>query len=260
MPGYYPGFVGGDPNGNHGSGGLGGITGLGHAAGQALFGTEGSGALNQLIKNGQGYSYLGGNPYQDDWNTLITQLQQRAAGVGPSLAVQQYQQASNNAMNQAASFGAGRGQGGARAASMAIGNAGQNMASGSAMARTQEMQASQAALQNALLGAGQSQYDRERANQMAYLQAVQAGAGQQSNFQKALGVAGQVGSMFGMGTGGGGGQGSARTAPSQNVTPQWWSGPPGGQNYSVDSSGPPGMSQPSQPYNPYNPYPVNPYQ
>lgn len=93
----------------------------------------------------------GRNPFAgQEWSGVISQLQNRANGVG-GLAAQEY---NNAAMNQSASF-AGAAHGGAspaafRQAAIQQGQIGQGMANGSALAQTQEQMAAQQQLQGAL--------------------------------------------------------------------------------------------------------------
>ena len=86
-----------------------------------------------------------------DWGGLISQLQARASGQGPSVAQMQYQQAMGNANNQLSGMAHGGGSPAAfRQAAIEQGRTGQGLAQGSALARTQEMQAAQGSLQGAL--------------------------------------------------------------------------------------------------------------
>lgn len=116
---------------------------------------------------------VGQDPWQSGWASLIQQLQDQAAGRGPSLAVQQYQRASGDAMAQQTALArGGRTAGGARQAAQNLGAVQQGMASGSAMARTQEQMGAIGQLGGALSGAGNAQYQRD---------ALQAQLAQQNN-------------------------------------------------------------------------------
>lgn len=105
----------------------------------------------------QDRSRLGGllhgqSPFaSSQWGGLISQLQQRASGSGPSVAQMQYQQAmGQQAAQMAGAAHGGGGPGAFRQAAIMAGQQGQGLAQGSALARTQEMQAAQGSLQGAL--------------------------------------------------------------------------------------------------------------
>ena len=106
----------------------------------------------------------GRNPFAgQEWNPLIQQLQQQASGQGPSMAEQQYRQASQQTMSGLQSLSRGSGSpGAAREAMLQQARVGQGMAQGVTQARTQEMLGAQGNLAQAL-GA------RDQINQQSYL-------------------------------------------------------------------------------------------
>lgn len=98
-----------------------------------------------------------------EWGGLIKQLQDRAAGVGPSLAEQQYRAASQNTTSALGSMSRGSASpGAARQALIQQGRVGQGMAAGVATARTEEQMGATQALTQAL-------GTRDQLNQGAYL-------------------------------------------------------------------------------------------
>lgn len=123
----------------------------------------------------------GQSPFaSQDWNGLVSQLTARANGTGPSLAEQEYRNASGD---QAAAF-AGAAHGGAspasfRQAAIQQGQIGQGLASGVTQARTNEQTQAQGALAQAL-GA------RDQLNQGAYLNILGQQLGLSAEQLKAL--------------------------------------------------------------------------
>lgn len=110
--------------------------------------------------------YVGDNPYQGGWNSLIQQLQ----GAGGSLAQAQYQRAQQD--NQAAVGGLARANnrpGAFRAAMAQQAKIGQGLAAGSSEAMLQEQMQNRQQLGSALQGAGQAQWQRDSANQNAFM-------------------------------------------------------------------------------------------
>jgi hypothetical protein len=169
---------------------------------------QGQGQVNaqQALERGQQYNYVGANPYQGNWNDLIGQLRQSAAGAGPSLAQMQYQQASNDALHQQLAMAqAGRSPGMAMQASNNMGQIGQGMAQGAAQARLQEQMANRQALAQALGMAGQADFQRQAANQNAYVGILGAQMQQPSTFDQlaTIGSQGLMGyAMLNRGSGG----------------------------------------------------------
>lgn len=110
-----------------------------------------------------GNAMKGQSPFAgSDWGALVTQLQQRAAGQGPSMAENAYKQASNDTNAQLMSMARGSNSpGAARQALLQTGKIGQGMAQGLATARTQEMQGATDQL-------GQVMGTRDQLNQNAY--------------------------------------------------------------------------------------------
>jgi hypothetical protein len=146
------------------------------------------------------------DPYQGDWRGLIAQLQGQAAGTGPSLAAQQYQNATNDniaaqaAMARSGNTGAGVN---ARQAAIGAGRAQQGLAAGVAEARTREQMAASQALQGALQGAGGASFQRDAlraqlegqanaGNQGAYLDMLAKQLGLSVEQIRALAQAGQL--------------------------------------------------------------------
>lgn len=104
------------------------------------------------------------DPYAGaEWAGLIGQLQERAAGRGPSIAGDAYKQASQDTTASIGSIAAGSGSpAAARQAVLQQGRVGQGLAQGYASARNQEMVGAQSALAGALS-------QRDQLNQNAYL-------------------------------------------------------------------------------------------
>lgn len=114
---------------------------------------------DRLSNTMQGQSPFAGN----EWGALISQLQQRSAGAGPSIAGDAYRSAAMDTQNSLGSMARSAGTpAAARQAVMQQQRVGQGMAEGYAQARNQEMVSSQAALAQTL-GA------RDQLNQNAYL-------------------------------------------------------------------------------------------
>lgn len=98
-----------------------------------------------------------------DWGGLISQLKDRAAGTGDSLAKQNYNMANQNTVNSISSIARGSGSPGAmQEAMLQAGRVGQGQAAGLATAGIQEQQAAQTTL-------GQTLNARDGLNQNAYL-------------------------------------------------------------------------------------------
>lgn len=120
---------------------------------------------------------VGADPYSRNWNGLLTQLQRQADGTGPSLAAQQYQNATNDniaaqaALARSGNTGAGAA---ARQAALGAGQAQQGLAAGVAEARTREQMAAQQQLQGAITGAGGAAFQRDALNAQLTSQANQA--------------------------------------------------------------------------------------
>lgn len=126
------------------------------------------GALNlpyfQQDRDRLGGMLQGRSPYAGaEWGGLISQLQNQAAGRGPSVAQDAYAQASQNTTANLRSMANGSSSpAAARMAMMEQGRVGQGMAQGLASARTQEQLGAQSAL-------GQALGARDQLNQNAYL-------------------------------------------------------------------------------------------
>lgn len=149
------------------------------------------GAVNGMLSSQTGPGYQAANPY-------AAQLQQMASGQGPSLAVQQYQRANSDAQNAQIAMSRGRGGGSAFTAATNLGRLGADLSAGSAEARTRE--------QMGAIGAGsQLEQERARANQEAYLRALQMSQAQGGIGQSLAGIVGQGLSMAAMLHGGGAG-------------------------------------------------------
>lgn len=152
---------------------------------------SGRGMAQNAAHQGQQYQYMGANPYQDQQNALIQQLQQQASGQGPSLAVQQYQAANQDAMSNQMAMSRGRGAGAGRNAGIQMGQLGASLAGGSAMARTREQMGAQQNLQGALTAGGQMDFQRAAANQGMYQNALGMMMQQGGIGQSLAGLAGQ---------------------------------------------------------------------
>lgn len=157
-----------------------------------LFDSPGQGDNEKLRKDGKDFGYLGANPYQTGWDSLISQLQARAAGKN-SLAERQVRDVAAAGMNQQVAMSRGSSAGAARAGTLGASHITQGLENSAGQARLAESQASQAALQNALSGAGNAQFSRDAANQAMYGNAVHDAMGQQSTAQKIAGTAAQIG-------------------------------------------------------------------
>lgn len=154
-----------------------------------------------------------------EWGGLISQLQARASGTGPSVAGNAYKQASQDAQNNLASMSHDSASpGGARQATLQAGRIQQGLAQGYGSAALQEQQANQGALAQALgardtinsqayqgilqqqLGLSRSQLGAQQGNQNAALQEQQLqnqqAAGQ---WQAAAGLAAGLGKIYGNG-------------------------------------------------------------
>lgn len=140
--------------------------------GQGMFGSAYARAGNNKVnlpyfeedRNRLGGMLGGQSPFAGgEWGGLIAQLQDRAAGRGPSIAGDAFNQASQS--TQAAIASMSRGSGSAAAGRQGLiqqGRVGQGMAQGYASARNQEMMGAQSALTQALS-------QRDQLNQNAYL-------------------------------------------------------------------------------------------
>jgi len=126
----------------------------------------------QMLQNQMagGSPYMQGNPYQGDFGSLIKQLQDQAAGRGPSVAQNAYNAASQNNMAQQMAMSVGGASAGAgRQAAQNMGNIGQGMAQGLASARTGEETAAQQGLGGVLNAASNQNFQYGHANQQAWL-------------------------------------------------------------------------------------------
>lgn len=110
-----------------------------------------------------GNQLKGQSPFAgSDWGALVTQLQQRSMGQGPSVAENAYRQASDDTNAQLISMSQNSASpSAARQAMLQTGRMGQGMAQGLATARTQEMQGATDQL-------GQVLGTRDQLNQNAY--------------------------------------------------------------------------------------------
>lgn len=134
------------------------------------------------ILNNKGQAQVGPNPYQGNWSALIQALTQKANGQGPSEAGMAYQRASDTGFAQQAGIAGGSGS--SAMALQAARNAGQQQmgyANGYGQARAAEMTGAQGALIQALQGGGQSDFQRQQANQEAYMRALQILMGGKTN-------------------------------------------------------------------------------
>lgn len=135
--------------------------------GQKLANDDRQMLMNQM---GSGSPYISNSPQTGNWSNLIKQLQLQSSGQGPSLAGDAYNNASNNAMNQAIAMSHGSTAGSARAGINQLGNVQSGMANGLANARNQEIMGARSQLGGAITGAEQTDIQRQKANQDAWLQ------------------------------------------------------------------------------------------
>jgi hypothetical protein len=110
------------------------------------------------------------SPYAGQYGQLITMLQNRAQGIGPSVAGDAYKTASTDAMSRAATLSNSGNAGATRLALQQMGNQEQGLAQGYATARNQEMVGATGQLSSTLNSADSSQLLRDKANQEAWLQ------------------------------------------------------------------------------------------
>ncbi len=133
----------------------------------------------------QGQSPFAGS----EWGALVSQLQQRAGGQGPSIAGDAYRRAAMDSQAALTSMGQASGSpGAARAAMLQQQRVGQGMAQGYGSARNEEMIGAQGALTQAL-GA------RDQLNQGAYLNIL----AQQLGLSEAQLKAGMANQQFALG-------------------------------------------------------------
>lgn len=123
----------------------------------------------------------GQSPFaSSNWGGLITTLEDRAAGRGPSAAGDAYRAAAQDTTNALSSMSRGSGSAAAgRQAMIQQGRVGQGMAAGYATARNQEMLGAQSAL-------GQALAQRDSLNQNAYLDVLGKQLGLSSEQLRAL--------------------------------------------------------------------------
>ena len=157
---------------------------------------------------------MGQNPYQSQWNDLITQLGAQARGEGPSLAGEAFKQGSQTGMNQALAMGRGGSAGATRAAQMQLGRANQGMAQGYSNARLQEQFAARQALTGALGGAGQAWFQPNYANLQTQLQSP-------TNLQMLTQFGAQAFGGLGQLSNRGGGQGGGGKPLSDGLYDPW---------------------------------------
>lgn len=168
--------------------------------------------LNPFLNRGNPYINTQMQPgqQQGNYNALISMLTQRANGQGPSLAMDAYRTASDNAMAQQMALGNSGNPAAARQAAMNLGNIQQGMASGLSNARNQEMVSAAGQLGGAIGAADQSLlardqmgYNRERANQEAWLELMRQRMGLtkgqmqgKSNMDQVGGIGQGIGQML----------------------------------------------------------------
>ena len=185
----------------------------------------GNWALDKVGMGKKKFPHMGANPYQSGWDSLIGQLQDRAAGKN-SLAEAQVRDVAAKGMNQQMAMSNGRSAGAAREASLAGSQITQGLENSAGQARLAESMQSQQALQNALGGAGQAQFERDNANHQADMQA----AAQPSGFEKFLSVGGQLAAAAS-------GAGAFKAAtPEGPMSQQQWMGQPAYQGSNAPGS------------------------
>lgn len=181
---------------------------------------SGRGLMNNAAKQGQQHQYIGADPNAGAQQALIAQLQQMAAGQGPSLATQQYNAANQDAMSNQLAMSRGRGAGAGRNAGIQMGQLGGSLAAGSAMARTREQLGAMGQLQGSITSAGQMDFQRASANQQMYQNALSQMMQQGGIGQSLAGLAGQGIGAYAMlrGTKGGGGPARPGMDPYANMS------------------------------------------
>lgn len=132
---------------------------------------------------------IGENPYMGQWGTLLSQLQQQAAGQGPSLAQNAYREAHDQGMAGVQAMSRGGSAGAARGGMNMMGRMNQGLAQGYSNARLQEQLAARQQLQAALTGAGNAWFQPQQMN-------LQAMMGTPTNLQTLLNML-QQGGMAG---------------------------------------------------------------
>lgn len=163
-----------------------------------FFTNDAEDAGQQMLDRGQRYQFIGANPYQQGWDSLIGQLQAQSQGMGPSLADSQYRAAHQDALASQLALSRGRGPGAARQGMMNMGRMGQGLAQGAAQARLQEQLAAQQALAGAMSSAGQADFQRAYANQNAYTGVMNNMIAQPTGFESAMGMAAQGAGAYAM--------------------------------------------------------------
>jgi hypothetical protein len=169
---------------------LGGISGAG-----------GMGGIGDWLNGRSNVPQIGANPYQGDWTSLIRQLQQTAAGNGPSLAGNAYKQAASDAMRNAGSMAGSGSAGGQRQAQYQMGLTNQGLAQGYANARLQEQLGAQQMLSGALQGGGNAWFQPQQANLNATMSTP-------THLQQLMGFLSQLGGSGSAMSGSGGGAGA----------------------------------------------------
>lgn len=154
-----------------------------------------------------------------EWDGLISQLQARASGTGPSVAGNAYKQASQDSENSLASLSQNSASpGAARQALLQTGRIQQGLAQGYGAQALQEQQANQTALGQALgardtinsqayqgilgqqLGLSRGQMGAQQGNQNVQLQEQQLQSAQQAaQWQAYAGLAAGLGKIYGTG-------------------------------------------------------------
>lgn len=109
------------------------------------------------------------NPYQQNWGSLVTQLEAQSRGDGPSLAGDAYKMAHAQGMRGMQSMSRGGSAGAARAGMLGMGRMNQGLAQGYSNARLQEQLAARSQLTQALGGAGDAWFRPQYANLQAQL-------------------------------------------------------------------------------------------
>jgi hypothetical protein len=113
--------------------------------------------------------YVGQSGYQGDWRQLIGQMQQSASGQN-SLAEAQYRRGMQDTQSGISSMARANVRPGAGRAAMAqMAQAGQGLAAGAAEARLAEQSAARQQLGGAIGAAGQQEWQRDSANQQAFM-------------------------------------------------------------------------------------------
>lgn len=132
---------------------------------------------------------IGANPYQGQWDSLISQLTAQGNGQGQSLAGNAYKEAQQTGMQNVLAMSRGGSAGAARGGGQMLGKMNQGFNQGYSNALLQEKLAARQQLQMALAGAGNAWFQPQQMN-------MQAQMGTQTNGQQLMNFGTQLLSSF----------------------------------------------------------------